>query len=364
MTRTETYSEQYNALSRQLLEKLYADRKDENLVFSPFSVLTMLAIAADATAGNTRDEITRILSSELPYEDVLSALKEIRKAFGENKVFSSANAVCVNKRNEAFIVPSYAAHCQKEFGGKLFSSADIVSDVNKWVKKNTRGMNDEIADDSMRDTAAFLLNAAAFDSKWAIPYTEDDIEYEEFHNSDGTIQETTMLDSRERSYIENDAFTGFVKPYKNYDFSFMALLPKKESSEGMKRALRGLDFSKAFRSCTRTTVFASLPEFEYAFGEDLTSYCKSLGIKEIFTDHADFSPLSSEWLKLDSILHKARIEVDRKGTKAAAVTAAVVEAGALPVYDHKIVDLDRPFVYAIMHNETGLPVFAGIVNTL
>ena len=69
-----------------------------------------------------------------------------------------------------------------------------------------------------------------------------------------------------------------------------------------------------------------------------------------------------EWLKVDSIIHKAHIEVDRKGTKAAAVTMAFVVAGCAPSMDFKSVCLDRPFVYAIMDTETGLPVFTGIYN--
>ena len=172
-----------------------------------------------------------------------------------------------------------------------------------------------------------------------------------------------MLDISEREYVESNAFTGFVKPYKDKAFSFMALLPKDKSSTGMKLALHSLSFTDVFSSRTNEGVVVTLPEFKYSFGKDLTSLFRELGIEELFTDHADFTPLSSSWLKLESILHKARIEVDRSGTKAAAVTAGFACAGAAPKM-HKVVELNRPFVYAIMHDETGLPVFTGIVNML
>ena len=56
-----------------------------------------------------------------------------------------------------------------------------------------------------------------------------------------------------------------------------------------------------------------------------------------------------------------RLDVDRKGTKAAAITIAeAVELGEPPEYEKVI--LDRPFIYAIMHNETGLLVLAGVYN--
>ena len=173
-----------------------------------------------------------------------------------------------------------------------------------------------------------------------------------------------MLDISEREYVESNAFTGFVKPYKDKVFSFMALLPKDKSSTGMKLALHSLSFTDVFSSRTNEGVVVTLPEFSYTFGEDLTSYCKELGIKELFTDHADFAPLSSERLKMEAFVHKARIEVNRNGTKAAAVTAGLACVGAVPRVDYKIVELNRPFVYAIVHNETGLPVFTGIVNKL
>ena len=74
-----------------------------------------------------------------------------------------------------------------------------------------------------------------------------------------------------------------------------------------------------------------MPEYKYDFGQDLTEICKELGIKSAFTPGADFSAMSTEWLRLDSIIHKAHIEVDRNGTKAAAVTMGMVMCGCAPI---------------------------------
>ena len=364
MNNIKRYSDVYNSLSRNFLEKYYTVKKDQNLVLSPFSILMMLAIAADATAGNTREEIAKVLSADISYEDTTTVLKEIQNAFTETSAFTSANAVCVNNRIENTIVPTYADNLRKKYDGELFSSADIVSDVNQWVKKNTRGMIEKIADESMSNMLACLMNATSFDGKWTKEYTSDDIDYRDFTNSNGTVNEIAMLDTGEDEYIENDSFTGFVKPYKDIGFSFMALLPKKKTVAGMKQALCNLSFSDTYHARTYEEVHVSLPEFKYSFSEDLTSYLKELGVKEIFGTQADFSPLSSAWLEMNAILHKARIEVDRQGTKAAAVTAGMVFEGCPFSFDYKEVILDRPFVYAIMHKETGLPVFTGIVNVL
>jgi len=105
-----------------------------------------------------------------------------------------------------------------------------------------------------------------------------------------------------------------------------------------------------------------MPEFKYDFGEELSELCKKLGINTIFTPKADFSPMTSAWLKVDAIIHKAHIEVDRHGTKAAAATMAAMALGCAPNFDLKSVRLNRPFVYAVMDTQTGLPVFTGIYN--
>ena len=105
-------------------------------------------------------------------------------------------------------------------------------------------------------------------------------------------------------------------------------------------------------------------EFRYDFSIDLTAYLEGLEMTRIFTPGADISPMTDEWAKAEGIIHKAHIEVDRKGTKAAAVTAMVMPADCAPDFDIPFVRLDRPFIYAVMNNETGLPVFVGIVNKL
>ena len=68
-------------------------------------------------------------------------------------------------------------------------------------------------------------------------------------------------------------------------------------------------------------------------------------------------------LFISNVFHKTHIEVDEEGTKAAAATAVTMDvSGAIPADDNqKYINLDRPFAYAIMDTQTGLPVFMGTV---
>lgn len=359
-----TITERYNSTNRLLLQELVTKNPKGNLVFSPFSILMLLLIGSESTGGSTREEIAGFLGDKVPYEEIRKQLFMLNKELTSSPVLKSANAVCVRHDIKDTIAPTYITSLKKNLSGELFASRNMISDVNRWVYKKTRGMITEIADDSMRDILASLLNAVAFESKWQQSYEEDDIWDEEFRNADGSISDIPMLHSEEDCFICNDLFTGFTKPYKGVGFSFMALLPRDEDPKAILHAIEDIDFPELYKSQQYCPVEVAIPEFKYSCDCNLDSFMQKNGMTEIFSDHADFSPMSTEWLKFEKVLHKAVIEVDRKGTKAAAVTIAEIGIGGFMPLENPEVILDRPFLFAIVHDETGLPVFTGIVNQI
>jgi serine protease inhibitor len=87
-----------------------------------------------------------------------------------------------------------------------------------------------------------------------------------------------------------------------------------------------------------------------------------MGMASLF-HKADFGGISPE-LRLgaiDQVIHKTFIEVDEKGTKAAAVTGVMVRSLAMRVNPPDFV-ADRPFAFLIIHNPTKTILFEGVVN--
>ena len=368
------YNKKYNDLTTRVLN-YFLSSDPGNIVFSPFSVLMLLSIAADAVNGNTRQEILNVIGSDLEYESHRNMISEIQRLFTEIVTIVdgkesytkggevvSANAVCVREDIKNTINAKFEKTIEK-YHGELFSSKNIVDEVNNWVKEKTKGMIVKAADESMNQMVLCLMNAIAFEAEWAEIYEEDDVYEDDFTDADGNTHEVQMMNSTEYSYIENDLFTGFVKPYKDFEFSYMALLPKKKGKKAINKAVEAINLTEVFHSAESRKVYVTMPEFKYDFDRDLKDVCRKMGIETMFTPQADFSPMSQEWLMMDAIIHKAYIEVDRKGTKAAAVSMGIVVCGCAPQPEEfKEVRLDRPFIYAIMHNQTGLPVFAGVTN--
>ncbi len=350
---------QYNALARLFLKDCCGDGSS-NVVISPLSILILLAMASVSTAGKTRTEIVKLLGD--PEAEARYSLL-LREMAGDKSI-SVSNAISVREDIAPAVRSEYAKKMKQFFDGELFCSKDLVQDINNWVEKKTRGMIREIATDDMNSMIMALINAVAFESSWAEPYEDYAVLDQDFHNADGTKSKVYMMHGSESIYLEDRDFTGFMKEYKGGSFSYMALLPKKKGLKNLLDALDRVDYMNLIRSSTHEEVHTRLPEYRIGFQQNLVPLISSAGVKEVFTDQADFSPMATVPLKLETVLHKAYIEVDRSGTRAAAVTLGAMVAGCLPPMDYKEVFLDRPFVFAIIHKATELPLFAGVVTHL
>ena len=352
----------FNHMAERLLRYCCMEDRGQNVFLSPMSVLMLLAIAADATAGQTQEEIIRVLGQS----NAGKALGALQNTLCAEGVLSSASAVCVRKDRSAGLKKEFRELLEQVYGGELFISEDMVQDVNAWVAEKTKGMIREAMPGTMENMMLCLLNAVAFDDKWKIPYEDHEVCDGEFRNADGTVSTVKMMNGVEYDYIDQDRFRGFLKEYRN-GFSFLGLLPKEEGSEALEEAVRLISFFRLLWRPLGKKVYTRMPEFTFNYTRELTPLFESMGISDLFRFGADFSPVlqSDRRLKVGSVLHKAFIDVNRQGTRAAAVTAMCVEEeGCEPEEEYEEVYLDRPFVFAILHNRTGHPVFTGIVNRL
>ena len=356
------YEKRYNELAKRILLHCSVEHPDGNVFVSPFSVLMLLSLAARSTAGESREEILDFLNS-YPGQDIAStALIMFQKMLSRSKGFTSANAVCVRQDYARTIKEKYVELVLHGCNGQLFTSGNMLEDVNRWAEKTTKGMIKSIMPETLNGALFCLQNAVAFEAAWECPVQDRSVSKRIFYNADGTKSHVQMLYSSEDLYTEDERFTGFVKPYEKSEFVFMALLPRRK--DDLLKNLQKIDFTGLYNAADWNDVHIHMPEFSFDYSMDLEPFCMKEGISEIWTPQADFSPLSGAWLKMDAIMHHASIEVSRTGTRAAAYTIGMIGLGSLPPTRFKEVNLNRPFLFAILHSKTGFPVFTGIVNHL
>ena len=344
-----TTKNQYEKMTRQMLASLY---EENNLIFSPLSYYLLLALAYNATAAESQKEIAEVLGNDdiNEYAKLLSV---------DSKELQIASGLCLDKTIAKAINKDYLRLGKRIFDLEIFSSDNALKAINDWVKKKTAGMIPKLLSDLPENFRLCLINAICFKGKWEKRYKKQDIHEDIFMGFDKT-EMVNYLSSEENEYLEDEYYTGFLKDYQGKRYAFMGLLPKTKGEEGYKEALEHLDIMKLYRNREWMEVKAIMPEFEADNSLDLIDLSKGLGINDIFSDNANFSSLTKEAIKVSSIMQKAYIKVDRSGTRAAAASAMIAVAMALPPKDRrKTVALDRPFVYCIIDREKDLPIFIG-----
>ena len=105
-----------------------------------------------------------------------------------------------------------------------------------------------------------------------------------------------------------------------------------------------------------------MPKFGIETKAELATLLAALGMPTAFGDGADFSGITmAEQLAVSNVVHQANIDVDEKGTEAAAATAVVMRQSAMPSSEVTI-RLDRPFLFALRDVPTGAILFLGRVG--
>ena len=126
--------EMYGVITRKLLDWL-AVKNDSNVVFSPFSVIVLLMLLADAAKGQTREEIIRAIGFGSDDQKMFDWITGIQKELMESGALVSSNAVCIKEDICDNLVPGYEKRLSEIFDGRLFSAKDMVNAINSWVNK-------------------------------------------------------------------------------------------------------------------------------------------------------------------------------------------------------------------------------------
>lgn len=346
------------------------DLEEQNVLISPSSIMLALGMTMNGAKGQTLDEMQNFFCKDMSLDDYNQAMYEeiTRLKSSESCTWNVADSIWINGDME--LSEDFAGTVSDKYYGDVFSSLfdnSTVSEMNQWVNNNTSGMIKKIVESLPADSQMILLNALSFEGKWEESYSDIDIyEDDEFTAFDGTVQSVTMIHDSVNSYVECGNSIGFTLDYEGGDYAFMALLPFDGITPSeLINELSGEDFINAFNSRTDEKANIRFPEFTNEYDTDISEALKNMGIETAFTTDADFSGFfgSNEGLFIDSVLHKTHIEVDREGTRAAAVTGTIVLGTALNM-EEKSVILNRPFVYAIVDNTSGMPLFIGVVNSV
>ena len=347
---------------------------NENVLISPFSVDVAFGMLENGASDTTLMEIEKVFG-DLQVSDMNIAMNSLinRMKNDTNVSWNIANSIWLNKTGAVdgegnsldggfTLYDEFCDILNHNYSAEYYITPfdeNAAHLMNSWVNTNTNGMIDKIVDGTPQGVA-HIMNALAFEGKWETEFTN--VRASDFTNFDGTTSEVEMLYGSADSYFEIGDGQGFTVPYQGGDYSFVGILPPEEMSLAEfsdSLVKENISIGDCINNAKSEEVSVNFPEFKTEYSTDLVQKLHNLGMTEAFSPDADFSRLSDAELYVDSVIHKTYIEVTREGTKAAAVTDITTKNAAGPSLR---ISLDRPYMYAIIDNASGLPIFIGAQN--
>ena len=372
---TEAFTASLSDFSFDLLHGALRDSDSgDNILASPLSAFLCLSLVTNGASGETLTQLENLLGMEI--EDLNKALYAYTRSLSstDDCKVKMANSVWFRDIETLHVKESYLQTSADWYDAEQFAAPfdlSTVKEINGWVEDNTDGIIDSIIDDpsAIQGSVMYLINTLVFDAKWMVEYEKKQIRDDSFHNYDGSKTAVKMLCSDEGIVLRPENGIGFAKKYKGGNYSFVALLPDKgKDIYDFAASLDGENWLSMWNAKEYHPANVKIPEFSYESDFGLKKTLEALGTTDMFDEYkADFSALATSEngnIYCSGVHQKCFIDVSRSGTKAAAVTWADMTDGAAEPTSPVNIFLDRPFVYAIVDNTTGLPLFLGIVHTL
>ncbi len=345
---------------------------DENQLYSPINAYIGLAMTAELTAGQTRQQILDALgvANLASLRQRISALWETAYRDNGNEVCTLANALWLDESVSYYQAPMdilahdyYASVYRQDLSGKR-----AVKDIQAWLNNNTGGLlRDSVEGIRLPEEAVLALYSTIyFQSKWNTEFSAAKNTNDVFHAPGGDITCTFMNQKlRQMNYywgkdygavslgLKNGSSMWFILP--DADKTIDDVLSSDEYLQMIAAPYEGWENTKYMK------VNLSVPKFDIQAKQDLRSGFERMGIADLFQlGKADFSEAFNGPVFMTAANQAVRVEIDEQGVKAAAYIEFPGAGAAAP--PEEIIDfvLDRPFLFVI--SDSGIPLFAGAVN--
>jgi serpin B len=352
---------------------------NDNLFYSPHSISLALAMTYAGARGETERQMTGALHYTLPQDRLhptfngldLELARRGQGAEGKDEGGFRLNIVNAiwGQEGYEFLAP-FLDTLAENYGAGL-RLLDFAADpdpsrvtINDWVSEQTESRIEDLIPQGAIDqlTRLVLTNAIYFNAAWAEQFEEEATSDGTFHLLDGDeITVPLMHQTTSFGYAEGAGFQAVELPYDGHELSMAVLLPAQGEFTAFEGALDAARVDAILQDLTPTRVALTFPRFEFESSFSLKDTLAAMGMQTAFSPAADFSRMTgTRELFIGEVVHKAFVSVDEAGTEAAAATAVIMPASAMPE-DLVEVTVDRPFVFLIRDNQTRTVLFVGRV---
>lgn len=328
----------------------------KNCVFSPVSIWSIGALAANGASGDDAAKLSKFLGYAAAHQNNVNwysrALYETYKL--PNAMLMGASAWVSSNRK---VHPEFETASRQFFNAPTeildFSAKESVETVNGWAAKATNGRISHILDELPNVNGMgglVLVTSAYFKGTWDDPFDPKDTKEKTFHGLSGDKPAMLMHEETRDSYYEDNTVQALNLGYKQGAIVMTIVLPRKGTT--FKPWIAKLTYAsvqKIFESMGPGVGMVEIPRFTASTNEDISN-----DFPDSTLDLALDKPLP-----IQQTVHIANIVVDEKGTEAAAITVMARACSPPPPAKPFTFIADRPFAYFIRDNASKLILFAG-----
>lgn len=362
-----------NRFGFKLFKSVQQQTSDENILISPSSIAIALAMTRHGTAQETLAEITTSLglgrlNPQTIDPSYAKLIKTLQTADADVEL-AIANALWVNQN--ITLKPQFVRNAQDFYQAQVtnldFNDSMAKDTINAWVAKNTANKIPQIVDSISPDDALYLINAIYFKGSWTNKFDPNATTNQPFYLNDRREKDVAMMSQTgDYRYYHHEQFQAIRLPYgEQGELGMYIFLPSQSSSLEQFNQSLNLDNWQEWLSQMRSQKGKiALPKFKLEFETELKEALASLGMKQIFNPaQADFSAMTDNPVAIDTVKHKAVIEVNEEGTEAAGVTSIGIRiTSAMPEDPPFALNINRPFFLAIRDDISETILFMGNVN--
>jgi serpin B len=339
----------------------------DNVFISPLSVSMALNMTANGAAGQTRDEMLDALRARrYTMDEINEYSRTLRKALMEvdpSTELSIANSIWykLGLPVKAPFIDVNRENYNAEIKETDFSSPDALKQINGWCAANTNDKITEIIKSIPGNAVMYLINAVYFKGIWKMEFKESDTQREDFRLADGSARQVDMMrQTATFDYFADENAAYLELPYGNRAFSMVVILPHEgRTTDDVTAQLDSEHWNAVMQAKSNREVTLRLPRFKTECEYQLQNgILPGMGMVIPFTGSADFSGICGLSLCISRVIHKTYVEVNEKGTEAAAVTAVEMLTSVGPSTPMNFT-VDRPFLFVIRERSTGIILFMG-----
>ena len=360
-----------NLFNFDFYQKVSQADKDENIFYSPFSISTAFSVPYAGSSGLTKTQIEKVFRFD---ENTKRNLKDFHKLSNRLERADDVSLTIANSLWLQHTMPfekSFLKKTKSLTGKEDIYQVDFTKDfekeratINSWVSKTTNGSIKSLLEKgSLNSLTSFVMaNAIYFKGNWEIPFDKELTATNEFYGLNDEVVSTQFMTKKveKHRYYEDDEVQVLELAYEGRDISMIMVLPRfADNFEQIQSTINSSKYDKWMNGIAPRPVVVTIPKFQMNIKYDLRSTFRKMGLKEPFTQNANFSEISKRPLRISKVVHQAFLQIDEVGTEASAATTVIgMPKGGL-TQKPAFFNANQPFLFFIIDRSTSTILFTG-----